>query len=92
MLPGYSKEYLDKILDLLFKVRKYNAYTNLIVSSLIFYLQPNFAASLQILKVEIGGDGQSTGLHVCGVQVMRNKQCLLSYSSLLRCYVFLTYI
>ena len=26
------------------------------------FLQPGFAASLQILKVEIGGDSQSTGL------------------------------
>ena len=25
------------------------------------YLQPKFAASLQILKVEIGGDSQSSG-------------------------------
>lgn len=40
LLPSYSVEVVDKILDLLFK--------------------PNFAASLHILKVEIGGDGQST--------------------------------
>ena len=27
----------------------------------IFLIKPNFGASLQILKVEIGGDAQSTG-------------------------------
>jgi hypothetical protein len=27
-----------------------------------FQFQPNFGASLHILKVEIGGDGQSTGI------------------------------
>ena len=36
------------------------------------YLQPNFGASLHILKVEIGGDGQSTG----------SKQYLLNYVEL----------
>ena len=31
---------------------------------LFVQLQPNFGASLQILKVEIGGDGQSTGFKI----------------------------
>ena len=33
----------------------------LVKTGILFILQPNFAASLQILKVEIGGDVESTG-------------------------------
>lgn len=32
----------------------------------VFSFQPNFGASLHILKVEIGGDGQSTGIDYAG--------------------------
>uniref|UniRef100_A0A8C8VMM6 Glycosyl hydrolase family 59 catalytic domain-containing protein n=1 Tax=Pelusios castaneus TaxID=367368 RepID=A0A8C8VMM6_9SAUR len=36
-------------------------------SQILDYLfLPNFGASLHILKVEIGGDGQSTGMHSWG--------------------------
>lgn len=40
------------------------------------FIQPNFGASLHILKVEIGGDGQTTGnpsvylLSVCLVRII----------------------
>lgn len=64
LLPGYKQEYLDNIMDLLFKVRKHIALIVEYVPKSILYFynrQPNFAASLHILKVEIGGDGQSTG-------------------------------
>lgn len=68
LLVNYAEPYRSQILDYLFKVW-YNA--KHLVQFKVGYgethrfafwcVQPNFGASLHILKVEIGGDAQSTG-------------------------------
>jgi len=45
--------YLDDVNELVIFLRHF-----------VFLFQPNFGASLQILKVEIGGDAQTTGWRI----------------------------
>ena len=85
---SYKEPYRNQILDLLFKVcRHIHVYE--IVCGGIFLFKPKFGASLQILKVEIGGDGQSTGtyMHVCILKVSsfempKEETCGSHYPSL----------
>ena len=64
LLVSYPEPQRSQILDLLFKV-SYNpaeaANGGENVAFCFVKLQPLFGASLHILKVEIGGDAQSTG-------------------------------
>jgi len=58
-------------------------------------LQPNFGASLQILKVEIGGDAQSSGLiHFHLSIVLKFSTRLLFAVILLLCdlFVYIVYL
>jgi len=56
--------YLHKILKELMRIGLYFACCIIRICCIILFktLQPNFGASLHILKVEIGGDAQSSGL------------------------------
>ena len=76
LLVNYAEPYRSQILDFLFKVWYMIQSVSLVrwtePSSLLCIfcrLQPNFGASLHILKVEIGGDAQTTGESVCRDQL-----------------------
>lgn len=68
-----------KLMVMHFLVGHSSAY---IVYSLIFFspfLKPNFGASLHILKLEIGGDGQSTGMNSWGTGLTVFMQFILHF-------------